>query len=165
MNESSLLEQVLQLPLRERGAIAAIVLDSLEDDDEVCSQEELDNAWEAELNERLEAYRAGRGEEHSAGGGSSSPLGADRCRSLSCMISRGTNLTTRGAITSSMRVRSFWTGSSKRSRSHRMRSNCGQGAWLPTCSERDFLASSDSPTSSCSKRSTRTSCWSSPSLI
>jgi|GEM_PF-4056686 len=55
-----LLEQVLRLPLQDRGTLAALVIDSLDDACESLSQEELNREWEAELQERLEAYRSGR---------------------------------------------------------------------------------------------------------
>ncbi|MGE0707385.1 MAG: addiction module protein [Planctomycetota bacterium] len=52
-----LLNQALRLPTKERAALAAELLASLDEEPE--PQEEVDAAWGAEIQRRLERVRAG----------------------------------------------------------------------------------------------------------
>ena len=54
-----LLEQALQLSDEERGKLAARLLQSLDPDDEELSPEPWDEAWSAELDQRVREVREG----------------------------------------------------------------------------------------------------------
>lgn len=52
---SDLLRQALALPVEERAALANTLLDSLE-----AADESVEDAWDAEVAQRMEALRAGK---------------------------------------------------------------------------------------------------------
>jgi hypothetical protein len=53
------LDQALQLSDQERGKLAALLLQSLDPDDDELSPDQWDDVWSAELDQRVREVRAG----------------------------------------------------------------------------------------------------------
>lgn len=56
---ASLEAEILKLPRSERARVALHLLDSLEEDQSVSSEDVIEHAWIEESVKRLEAYRRG----------------------------------------------------------------------------------------------------------